>query len=510
MSLRLRPLLALVAFGAAVATATPARADEASDVLAKHKAFVGWQMDDGAIRSLQLDGTIRRRNADGTDTAVEQVQELDISLYYRSVGRQASSGAGGATGFDPQRFWFTAGGFAVPDVSDDRGAIFARRLVFDEGVGILHPVVRSHEQLDGTAVVVLRGAAPAWKPIDVYADAASGAFKQFVYDPDSAHPTAVVIDAYADALPGKKVVSAWHMVGSPLRTAMTTIVANPHLTSADIQPPPSQATWTFAGGKPMPLDVTGAGMYLNATINGVTGRFLVDTGSDSTIVTDRFADRAGLKREGATEFIGITGVTKASAYAHATISFADGSVLRDATVYTGLAAEVRVDGLLGFDFLAGTIADFDLDHARVTLYDPAAVEPNQGPDSATMIVDLRTTKPRFPVSLDGDISSTAFLDTGATASEMAISDSLFKRVPIDTTRTNVYAHTGASGGEVDERCGIIAQIGVGAMTYTNPSVCFAHWVPTGETVLGYGFFRHFNATFDYQDAKIVLERRKGG
>ena len=64
---------------------------------------------------------------------------------------------------------------------------------------------------------------------------------------------------------------------------------------------------------------------------------------------------------------------------------------------------MRVDGLLGFDFLAGTIADFDLDHARVTLYDPAAVEPNQGPDSATMIVDLRTTKPRFPIALDGDI-----------------------------------------------------------------------------------------------------------
>ncbi len=380
--------------------------------------------------------------------------------------------------------------------------------MFDEGVGILHPVVRSHEQLDGTAVVVLRGAAPAWKPIDVYVDAASGAFKQFVYDPDSAHPTAVAIDAYADALPGKKVVSAWHMVGSPLHTAMTTIVANPHLTSADIQPPPSQATWTFAGGKPMPLDVTGAGMYLNATINGVTGRFLVDTGSDSTIVTDRFADRAGLKREGATQFIGITGVTKASSYAHATISFADGSVLRDATVYTGLAAEVRVDGLLGFDFLAGTIADFDLDHARVTLYDPAAVEPNQGPDSATMIVDLRTTKPRFPIAtrrrhlIDGlpRYRRDGKRDGHRQSALQARAD----RYDEDEC-LRPYRCLGRRGRRTVRHH---RAIGVGAMTYTNPSVCFAHWVPTGETVLGYGFFRHFNSTFDYQDAKIVLDAAK--
>jgi hypothetical protein len=72
-------LLGLFLAAGMTLAATPlvARADDAQALLAKHRAFVGWQLGDGAINSLVLDGTMTYQK-DGATKVYATVKELQM------------------------------------------------------------------------------------------------------------------------------------------------------------------------------------------------------------------------------------------------------------------------------------------------------------------------------------------------------------------------------------------------------------------------------------------------
>jgi len=498
----------LVAAGLGLASTLatpPARAaDNVAALLAKHRAYVGWEMDDGSIRNLVLDGTVVHTNTDGTRTPIQRVHEIDLRVLYRSTVSGITSRTGSQEGLDLTGFWYRVGGFTIPNIGDNRGIIFARRIVFSEAVSTLNPQLHGTATIEGVAYDILRGAIDGWKPIDLYIDPASGAIKQFVYDPDGAKPETTMIDAYTTVLSSKRVVSAWHVPGSVYQRSYARIVPNAAVVDADLKPPAPRTTWTFAGGKPTPIDVQVDKIIVPATVNGVPGRFLLDTGA-TVAMTSRFAAKAGVKPGQATDFEGTTGIGH-GAWSRADFTFGDGSILHDASVLVGVSLPESEDGLVGFNFLAGAIVDVDMDQARMTIYDPATSQPNED-KAIIMRVDLSNETPRTPIKLGGTLPSTAMLDSGASGMEFVTDDAFFSKVVMDRGRSGVFAFQGASGAEGDSRCGTIDEIDIGPVPYTSPSICFAKWPGPGNTVMGFGFLSHFNPTFDYPDAKIVLHVR---
>ncbi len=259
----------------------PARADDdATALLAKHKAYVGWELGDGSIKTLEKKGAIARRGKDGARVDTYSTHEADIGILYRLDETSVKAGSGFSQGFNGNKFWYaSSNGFVVPNVGESRGDILAQRVVFAEATTKLQGTVVRHDTIDGTPVTVVRELLPSKIPLDLFVDPQTGAYKKYVYDPEGASPTKVDIDAYADALGGKKVVSTWHYEDSPNTHYYDTITANQTFPDSALSPPAPTAKWTFATGKSIPLEVTPQAIYVLATFNGVQGRFVLDTGA---------------------------------------------------------------------------------------------------------------------------------------------------------------------------------------------------------------------------------------
>jgi predicted aspartyl protease len=485
-----------------------AAADEAADLLAKHRAYVGWSMGDGSMPSIVANGVMTRREKAG-ETDIAQVRTTQAGLAYRTVTAYTKGGGVTYRGFTGSRFWYsTDNGFTVPVVTDERFNVLARAILFGEATAQLPTVVRKGDTIGGTPVVVLRQTPPKGTPIDLYVDPATGAFKRFVIDPEGdADP--VDIDSYAEVMPGKRVISGYHAHGSSVYVRYSEIHPGTATASADLQPPPPFARWTFAKNAPVPIKVTDSRIYLDATVDGVAGRFILDTGSYGIVLTDAFADRIHFKRSQSITFGGIAGNKRGSAGTVGAITFKDGSKLQDVIVSSGVDLKNEADGLIGFDFFAGAIVDLDLDSSQLTLYDPAVAAPNEK-GGIVVVADLSNGTPVIPVKINGSLVSHALLDSGDPGDALIAHGFRNKlRMLVDNTQLSSIAFVGGVSGnyEVDE-CGTLDSIGLGPITYQGTRACYSQSLGRDQSIVGIHFLRNFNITFDYPDAKLVLATRK--
>jgi predicted aspartyl protease len=507
-SVRVRFCIASVAFAVSVAAfPSAARADDASDLLAQHKAFVGWTMGDGTFKSLVADGTIVRSDKGSAEAHIADLHTVRVGLAYRTTA--SYSGSVSYQGFTGSKFWYsTDSGFVVPLVTDDRFDILARGIVFGEAITQLPAVVRRHDTVEGVNVVVLRQTPPKGSPVDLYIDPQTGALKRFVIDPDGdADP--IDIDAYTEVLPRKRVISAYHTVGSTRRTRYTEIHANAAHAEADLAPPPARARWTFAKAAPIPIKVTDNRIYVNAKVNGIDGKFILDTGSDGIAFTDAFADRIKFDRSNSISFGGIAGSKRGSAAEVASITFGDGSKLEKVVAESGIDMNHEADGLIGFEFFAGAIVDLDFDHSQMTLYDPSVTAPNES-SGIVVNADLGSGSPIIPVKLNGSVPSRALLDSGAAGDVLIAPEFQHKlKMLIDpTSLSSVEVIGGVSGGAEEDRCGMLDSIVIGPITYQATRACYSYSLARNDSIVGIHFLKAFNITFDYPDAKLVLSPRK--
>ncbi|MBV9646890.1 MAG: retroviral-like aspartic protease family protein [Candidatus Eremiobacteraeota bacterium] len=484
-------------------------------MLALHRTFAGWTADDGKIRTLHLTGKEFRLQKDGSELDLFTIEELRNGIFFKQSIVSVQSGSGNTSGFSPSssgpRFWnSTFNGFVVPDLSDSRAAVLARRIVFGEANGGLPTTLRPSATVNGIATKVLRQTPPSGKPFDLYIDPETGAYKRLVYDPEGTNSTVIDIDAYAEAQLGKRVVSAWHYDGSSVRTRYDTIKANVALAADALQPPTPKARWTFGHGEPVSIDTRHDSIRVRATVNGHGGLFELDTGAHSIAFTEGFADRAGLKRQRAVNIYGVASGNAPrvrGAIVHVdTLSFPDGSKLENVDAISGLvslSSEPEVDGLLGFDFLGGAIVDVDFDKSHLTIYDPKTNSVN---DAGGVIVlpDLTSGQPAVPVKIDGRFESHAILDTGG-AAPVLIPHTLSSRLSM--LAVPKYAIGGVTGGYEVDACGVLSSIEIGRITWQNPGACYSGSVGTDESLIGFDFLKNFNMTFDYPDGKIVMTKR---
>ncbi|HEY4442432.1 MAG TPA: aspartyl protease family protein [Candidatus Elarobacter sp.] len=481
-----------------VATALPWSAasgtgdGDTAALLAKHQAYVGWHVGDGVLKTLSAVGTATR---DGK--VVRQFKLLRYGQAYRLTTIREQGGRT-AEGFTGSVAWTTSeNGFTVRVVGDAARLMYSTQAVLGEltGTGAFTPALRRHETIGGVETVVLRLASAIGLPIEVAVDPASGAYKRIVIDPEGKYEAKLDDVGYAE-VGGKHFLSTWNRKDrKPTAYAYSKFELNPAIDVNALHPPSQTSSWTFGDGT-APITVASypvPRIFVDAVVNGRKGHFILDTGADGTYIRDSFLRAAGGKKFGTVETWSLYGMENANLYRVDTIGVGP-SVLHEVIVNSGYPEAwydwEGADGLLGFDIMAATIVELNLDAKTLRIMDPAAVAPDASKGYAVP-VDVSDGHIRVPMKIDDTQEALAILDTGSFDSILFARDLVTRR------------HVRFGG-----RCATFGSLTMGPIRYERPSACVTDAFAGDEMLLGMDFLSHLNYVFDYPESLVVMTPRK--
>lgn len=486
-----------------------ARADQAADLLAKHEAFMGWQFGGSAVQSLDTTESVTD-NASGKLLRTEELRSIGALFRRDTTSRQSAETF--AEGFTGNVFWRSdANGFTVPVVGKNTKYMLAQGLVFTDAVMALPWSAGGTATFDGTTCTIVHVKQQNADPIDMCVDPATGAYKGVTIDPGGDDEETFTVLAYAQAAPGKRIISKYRYDGSTATHTITKMAVN--TVTADLLHPPAQtATWDFANGNPFPIKLAPYRIIANATVNGVPGTFILDTGASDVLFSQAFAEKAHIKSTGTFDAGGIGGTLAVHAGRVDTLTIG-GNTLRDLTVaYGGGALDASApDGLLGFGVLGG--ADVTLDLAGQTMQ----IQPPNSLDFSSLKglpagIDLSGGVPELPMKLNGHIDIDAMIDSG-NPEEVLFSPDLTSKyglsMLVDDTLIGYFSSHRLSGGisgnyEVAE-CGHIDEIDLGPIRYQYVGACKSPSFGGRNALISLDFLRKFDKIyFSYPRAMMMF------
>ncbi len=532
-------LLALSAPALAAVETAPAD-PAAAALLAKHKAFVGWDVSDGSVTTWIA--TFARpapakkvaQKPTGATPAPSATPEVDPTteyrrgLVYRQDYARYTSGVHRSEGFTGRMFWRTNLSNNMVHVLETPAKIdFSMNLVFAEAttlVPIAH--VRGKADVDGVATTIVRLSPANGFPIDVYEDDA-GAYRRVVVNPgDESESLDFRVEGYTQIAPGKKAIGSYRYAQAERPITITYASVNEPIDDAKLAIPTPTATWTFdpeQGTTPITIARSiynnGSGaVIVRATLDGHEGRFLLDSGNASNILLYKpYADAFTADTLARTGSRGVSGgVIRSEAIRINELAIGKNVLHNVVADRTGAKAMGDIDGILGFDLFAHAIIDVDLGADTIAFFDPAKVEPTVGKGAFAFPVDLSEFAMRVPVTIGSNIVFHPVIDTG-NSFDVLVSESLRasgKLVVLNNVR-NVVGYEvedkqymmGVDGmGNIPVSCVRLNNVKVGPYAYTGVHTCFGPSVAFGpdDGLIGFDFLRHFNWTFDYPDEKLVL------
>lgn len=498
--LMLRALFALVRvlFAMTLLAASPAQPPnddtQAETLLAKHRAYVGWQFGDGTFKSMRILGDVTNEKGEPTNSFVSLSRGLLVHDTYTML---AHGNVTEHTGFTGSVFWSAdSNGFTTPIYGGYAKYLASSAVLGLEGTTELPATYRGETTIGGKAIAIVRVTLKNADAIDLYEDPATGAYVQATVDPGGAYEKVLHIVAYAEAMPGKKMISAYRIGNDPELHTYRSFEPNAPVSDADLHPPAPAASWTFGDPKPVPLSLHRSRILIEATINGVKGRFILDTGATAIVLDDQFAQRAGASVIGGPgEASTFYGKVRTQTRRVATIAVG-GSTLHNVFVdsedfrahdYRGLDGE-GYDGLMGYDLFAGAIVKLDIYQATLTLLDPARDLADTS--GVPFRVDLSRRIPIIPMTVNTAVPVETILDTGNPGVAF-LSYDLARRYNLRL------------GSPI---CGNIQMLEVGPIKYSGQSVCLDNF--GGDMLVGYDFLKHFDYVFDYPHGRLYLTPNK--
>ena len=484
----------LAATGSAKSAAASSQDAQAQALLAKHRAYVGWQFGDGTFKSMRIAGYVTNEQGEKTQRFVL----LSRGLVYHEVYTELKlSDITSHAGFTGNLFWRSDfNGFTTPIYGDRAKFLASFTLLQQEGTTELPASFVENKTVDGKLVGVVRVTLKNGDAIDLAVDPQTGAYVQATIDPGGAGETTYHILSYRDVLPGKKMMAAYRIDDGESIHNYDNVEPNAAVTDAELHPPAPTASWTFGSQDSFPITLTPNRILIDATVNGVKGRFILDTGATAIALDEAFADRAKVETlAGKSEAATMRGMVPTRARRAGTIAFG-GSTLHNVLVfsedfrshdYRGLDRQ-GYDGLIGYDLFAGAIVKLDVYSSKMTLLDPAS--DLTGTRGLPLLVDLSNGIPAIPMTLNNSIAVNAFLDTGNPGVVFYGPELVRKR------HLKIFAG-----------CGNIESLSIGPITYAAQEAC--EWgFAANNMLLGYDFLKHFDYVFDYPHGVIYMAPNK--
>ncbi|MFN2527516.1 MAG: retropepsin-like aspartic protease [Candidatus Baltobacteraceae bacterium] len=489
----MRIRLCLAAFCAGILslfTAVPAFADEASDLLAKHQAFTGWQFGEPSMLSMETLST----TTDKGSKPVRIEHGLRVGLIYRIDAHDVKASTDSSSGFTGNVFWYSdENGFTVPVQAEAAKRELARNLFFSDAVQNLPWRISGKKHIwDKDYAIVTVEHETAGK-IDFYVDPQTGAYGGVVIDPKGDYEETIRVLSYRDAGKGRQVVASWKLTDSENTTTIDAVTPGTQISNASLHPPGHAAQWSFDSPAAFPVTLLNHRIIIKARVNGVEGRFLLDSGADNIYLAGTFARRAGLTAIGHEKSYTLYGSIQNDKGIAKTIEIG-GNQLNNAYVTFGQDAieDDAPDGLMGFDLLAGTFATVNFEKSTMQIQDPAVVDP------ATIAgvripIDLSSGLPKAQMQVqDKTVTVNALFDTGSPRSVL-IAENLPQKYHLNFASSN-----GLTG------CGPLDNMKIGPIVYEHPTACT--WGMEGRTALvGYDFLSGLSKViFDYSRGGMIL------
>ncbi len=521
--------VATVPFGSG-ATAAAATNDVAA-IFAKHAAYVGQPQ--GLVLTYRAKRSAKAPVPKSTPAPDDSAFGARRETTYRrgALYRQVDEFAGVSEqeGFTGRAFWSSnVNGFTVVDYENAARRMLTANVIEGDQLGSdVAASARGTKTIDGATADIVRITPPSGIPADVAFDQKTGGYVEVTYDPDNRwERTTVHIDGYAEIAPGIRVPSGFH-TGEYVEWALTDKAVRA-VTNDDLRGPVPTAKWNFASSDASPIDVVehqtpypfmprGQAVHVHASIGGHVGTFLLDSGASSIIIYRPYADKLKMTKLGRTGFGGVNGRGVGARFMRLNDSIDIGKNSLSNVIVAVADGEFSggIDGILGYDFLAGGLVDVDTAHQTIRILDPSAMEPTIGPGAYAFPVNLASRQPEIALKAGG-VQTRAIFDTGddflAVLSDdlqssrrlIALNDQIsVGGVPVDFN----ISFFGVDGpAQVPAKCSRLNLLEVGPYKYQNVETCFGGANVFGRDggLIGFDFLKHFNWTFDYPESKLVL------
>lgn len=196
------------------------------------------------------------------------------------------------------------------------------------------------------------------------------------------------------------------------------LFARPALAQTALPCPP---LFTLSGSAPvvLPARFTTDGIAIAATIAGRTYEFTLDTGASTSAIDPGTAHALGLTSTHKTTVRGVRSEIAGGTYDRSFTRVAEMTVgplsLHDVPLEEIPMDKVNTDdgvvGLLGCNFIAGSVVAIDLNAGTVTLYPSATFDPDKAGAVAQMPISLRYGVPLMLASIE-NVPGTFLVDTG--------------------------------------------------------------------------------------------------
>jgi hypothetical protein len=478
---------AFAAFATAAADDAPGDA-KAQQLLQKHREYIGWQFGDGTFRTMRISGTVTNKKGEKVENSTFSSAGI---AFHEALTLLKEGNVTVHTGFTGNLFWATySSGFTMPLYGEGAKALASYTMLLEEGTSGLPGSYRGNRSVDGKDVSVVRVTMVNGDPIDVYVDPSSGAYVKAVIDPDGPSETAYHIVSYADVAPGKKMIESYRIDDSDELNRNVRWEPNADVTPEELHPPKATASWTFSSDRSVPIHLTSDRILIDASVNGVKGTFILDTGADSIFLDDTFAARAKVAIiPGSSEVESLYGTTKSRIRKVDRFDFGNAS-LQNVIAYSedfekddfqGLDAKGYA-GIIGADFFAGAIVKLNVYDSTMSIVDPNTdLSAVQG---LPVFVDLSGGKLTVPMMLDKTTDVNAVLDTGNPGS-ILFGDALMKKHFPFSPRMLTLGPIQYEVGDWEACC-------MGA----------------NYALLGYDFLKHFDYVFDYPHGRMFMTPNK--
>lgn len=512
-------LLFAAAVATAIAPAPAGAADAARDALARHAAYVGRAASFVSTYRYVPDPTATPAPSPSPSpgSSPEPVfgppeqTTYRRGLLYHEIDR--SQGVSTESGFDGHAYWTSnENRFSVVVLEDAaRRAITANAIdaeTFDDSA---QAQARDPQTIDGVQADVVRVTPRGGIPVDLAIDRATGAFVQVTFDPAGERRSVVHVLGYTEIAPGVRIPSGYRY-GKTVTYTLLRGDARP-VTDEELARPPPSAVWTFGSGEPVRIEIArgnygGHAVMLRASINGVPGTFLLDSGAGGVLLYRPYAEKLGLGMLGRTVYSGVNGGFRGARFARAgTIAVGD-NVLRNVILQVSPRDPLdrdRTDGILGYDVLATAVVHVDLVKEIIEFADPAQVMAAVPKGGFAFPVNLADGTPEIKLKVAG-VDTRATFDTGNDFFAV-FSDHLTKTGQVVGLREGAIYFSGVDGiANEPSSCYNLREILVGPYRYQNVMSCFGSERVFGRDggLIGFDFLRHFDWTFDYSRSHLIL------
>jgi predicted aspartyl protease len=274
----------------------------------------------------------------------------------------------------------------------------------------------------------------------------------------------------------------------------------------------------------LPARIEHGRVYVRLWIGARVLDFLLDSGASGIVVSRDVARQLDLTPYGSEN------VTMAGSFASSRVMVPQVEVgplrmhdvvMRTAPILELERRDVKVVGLLGFDFIAGAVLRIDYERGRLDAYEPASF---QAPGGATAVdVRLNDQIPLAAVQIGASTGDGFLVDTAAPTSLLMFAH--FARAhPADVADDGVgaaLASTGIGlsaygvGGRIGTRPMRVKRFRFGGATFDDPLVYVAESSralghDSADGLVGAGVLSRFSTVYlDYPDSRILLETSGG-